>query len=385
MNYAVAGLTMMKEAGIPVVAIEGNHDQKHTDSPYSWLRSLANWNLLYLLEPVNEDGRIVYKPWSEDEGGGFIDIGRARIFGSHWYGASANWAIPMLVDSIRENRREGAFHILMLHTDVEGHQTHPLPAISVATLKELKAVTEYVGLGHTHMNFAIDNWAFNPGSIEVTSINEYRETRGAYLVEVDDANNVTATHVQDYRQRPFQRLRFDVDHYATAAEITEAVLEKVSIEARPAEDNQPAPIIEITLAGRLGIPNSLLELQKIRDEACKLTGALHVRLKNHTSPVEYAVAEDLDEDAGREARERRVIEDLVFRDNRFKSRSEQIARLIVGVKRQALSDESPEKIAELIRVELDHPDGQETGTAEPPTTKETEPVEAEPLSFSLTS
>ena len=60
MNYAVAGLNLLKDAGIPVVAIEGNHDQKHTDSEYSWLRSLANWNLLYLLEPTNEGGRITY-------------------------------------------------------------------------------------------------------------------------------------------------------------------------------------------------------------------------------------------------------------------------------------------------------------------------------------
>jgi len=49
MNYAVAGLNLLKEAGIPIVAIEGNHDQKHSDSEYSWLRSLANWNLIYLL------------------------------------------------------------------------------------------------------------------------------------------------------------------------------------------------------------------------------------------------------------------------------------------------------------------------------------------------
>ena len=139
MNYAVAGLQLMKDAGIPVVAIEGNHDQKHTDSEYSWLRSLANWNLLHLLEPNNVDGKIAYEPWDPEYGkGGFIDIGRARIFGSHWYGASANWAIPMLTDAIKLNRREGAFHLLMLHTDVEGHQTHPIPALSLSALKELK-------------------------------------------------------------------------------------------------------------------------------------------------------------------------------------------------------------------------------------------------------
>jgi exonuclease SbcD len=351
MNYAVAGLTLLKDAGIPIVSIEGNHDQKHTDSEYSWLRSLANWNLLHLLEPTNLEGKMIYRPW-QDGSGGYIDIGRARIFGSHWYGASANWAIPMLTEAIGQNRREGAFHILMLHTDVEGHQTHPIPALSVSALKELKSVTEYVGLGHTHMHYEIDNWAFNPGSIEVTNISEFRETRGVFIVEVDENNQVSARHIQDYRQRPFQRLRFGVDKIADTKEITKGVLEEVREKVSDAEKSKPAPIIEITLTGRLGIPNSLLEMQKMRDETQKLTGALHVRIKNHSTPVEYAVAEDVEEDASRETLERRVIEDLIVRDNRFKNRPEEMARLVIGVKRQALSDEPPEKIVDLIATEL---------------------------------
>ena len=345
MNYAFAGLNLLKEAGIPVVTIEGNHDQKHNDSEYSWLRSLANWNLLYLLEPSNEEGRIVYHPW-DDGRGGYIDIGRARIFGSHWYGASANWAIPMLTTAIKENRREEAFHILMLHTDVEGHQTHPIPALSIAALSELKSVTEYVGLGHTHMHYEIDNWAFNPGSIEVTNISEYRETRGVFLVEVDDDNKVIAKHIQDYRQRPFQRLSFQVTNYSDPKDLTRDLLEKISREAHQAEDIPP--IIEITLRGQLGFPNSLIESKRIRDEARKLTGALYIRLKNMSVPVEYAAALDVPEDAGREMLERRVVEDLVQRDNRFKGKSESISDAVIGAKRLALSEEDPEKIAEFI-------------------------------------
>ncbi|MEJ7847251.1 MAG: exonuclease SbcCD subunit D [Pyrinomonadaceae bacterium] len=353
MNYAVAGLNMLKDAGIPIVTIEGNHDQKHNDSDYSWLRSLANWNLVHLLEPTNVDGKMSYAPWEEGKGG-YIDIGRARIFGSHWYGASANWAIPMLTEAIKENRREGAFHILMLHTDVEGHQTHPIPALSIAALSELKSATEYVGLGHTHMHYEIDNWAFNPGSIEVTNISEYRETRGVFIVEVNENNEVSARHIKDYHQRPFQRLPFDVSNFAETKDITDGVLDTIRQQARVAEEGLPAPIIEITLRGRLGIPNSLLEMQKMRDEAKKITGALHVRVKNHSVPVEYAVAEDMEEDASREKLERRVIEDLIVRDNRYKTRVEDMARVVIGVKRQALSDESPEKIVEFISLELDH-------------------------------
>lgn len=354
MNHAFAGLSLLKDAGIPVVTIEGNHDQKHNDSEYSWLRSLESWHLIHLLQPDNIDGKISYAEWDYDREsyirGGFIDIGNVRIFGSNWYGASANLAIPMLTEAIKENRRENAFHILLLHTDVEGHQTHPIPALSLANLKELKSVTNYVALGHTHKCYEIDNWAFNPGSLEITSIDEYRETRGAWLVEIGENNEVSAKHITDYKQRPFQRLGFDVTGFVETKEITESVLNKIKGEAREAEEGKPKPIIEITLRGHLGFPNSLLELQKIREEAQKMTDALHVRIKNHSAPIEYAVAADLEEDASREKLERRVIEDLIIRDNRYKTRVEDISDAIIGAKRMALNDEEPERILDFIAV-----------------------------------
>jgi DNA repair exonuclease SbcCD nuclease subunit len=359
MNHAVAGLSMLRDRNIPVITIEGNHDQKHSDSEYSWLRSLESWGLIRLLEPENEDGRMTYTEWSADRQsytrGGYTDVGRARIFGSNWYGASSNWAIPRLTDAIRENRREGAFHILLLHTDVEGHQTHPIPALTLTNLKELKSVTEYVALGHTHKAYDIENWAFCPGSLEITSIDEYREKRGAWLVEVDDENNVTAKHLTDYRQRPFQRIAFEVNKCKDGAEVTKGVLKKVAEKVHSAaeyadgsDDPMYKPIVEITLRGHLGFPNSLLDLKTMRDETQKITDALHVRIKNHSVPVEYAVAADLEEDATREKLERRVIEDLIIRDNRFKGNVTDVSDAVIGAKRMALTDEEPEKIADFI-------------------------------------
>ena len=349
MNYAVEGLTMMREAGIPVITIEGNHDQKHTDNEFSWLRSLSSWGLIKLLEPNMVNGKMSYEPWDEEaKRGGFIDIGRARIFGSDWYGASGNWAIPMLTEAIKEDRRNGAFHILMLHTDVEGHQMHPIPALSLSALKELKTVVEYVGLGHTHKHYEIDNWAFNPGSIEITNISEFRETRGVFIVEVDDDNNVSARHIEDYHYRPFQQIAFHVTGYANAKEITADLLASVKREGRTAEPGKPQPIIEIALRGQLGFPNSLIEMQKIRDEVKMITDALHVRIKNHTVPADYLETPDEIDDTGREKLERRVIDDLVLRDNRYKTRSEEISDAVIGAKRMALGDEPAEKIADFI-------------------------------------
>lgn len=354
MNYAYAGLSFMKEQGIPVVAIEGNHDQRFNDSDHSWLRSLSRWGLLHLLEPkVNEKGEAEYHAWdAENRRGSYVDIGGARIFGSHWYGASANVAIPMLTEAMKKNRRDGAFHILMLHTDVEGHQTHPIPALSQANLKELKSVADYVALGHTHKRFEIDNWCFNPGSLEVTNIEEFKEERGVFLVEVNEASEVSARHLRDYRQRPFQRLTFDVSGYAEAKEITDGALEKVEREARRHEEGDLQPIIEIVLRGHLGFPNSLLELKKIREEAQKITGALHVRVKNQSAPIEYAVAAEEGEDVSREKLERRVIEDLIIRDNRYKLRAAEMADAVIGSKRMALGDEPPENIVEFIAQKL---------------------------------
>jgi DNA repair exonuclease SbcCD nuclease subunit len=365
MNHAMAGLELLKESKIPVVAIEGNHDQREAISDFSWLRSLSQWGFLYLLEPTrDEEGHITLVPWNEeDRSGSYIDIAGARIFGSHWYGASANAAIPILADALRRASTEGRFNILMLHTDVEGQINRPIPALSVAKLKELKQQVNYIALGHTHKRFDLDNWAFNPGSLEACSIDEYREERGVYLIEVDDQHNIKAEHSRAYVQRPFQRLSFDVSGAQDAEAVYAGVMEKVELEARrhDPESDDPAPIIEISLKGQLGFKNSLLEITRMREEAQRRTNALHVMMRNQSVPVEYAVAAGMDAQAPRHERERRIIEDLIARDNRYKARARDMAELVIESKRLALSSEPPDKILELIAQKLDGSDARGAG------------------------
>jgi len=356
MNHALAGLQLLKEAGIPVVAIEGNHDRRDAVSPYSWMRSFSQAGFLILLEPASdEENPLTMAPWDEQErAGSYVDIKGARIFGSHWYGTTANVAIPLLADALRRARGEGLFHILMLHTDVEGQLNRPIPALSVEKLKELRALVDYVALGHTHKRFDLDGWAFNPGSLEACSIDEYREERGAYLVEVDDEQNVKATFIRDYVQRPFQRLSYDVSGAESPEAVHAGVMEAVAREARAHDPggDAPEPIIEIALRGHLGFKNSLLDLRRIREEALKRTGALHVMVKNQSVPVEYAVAAGLDADTSRAHRERRIVEDLIARDARYRDRAREMAELVLEAKRRALGDETPESILDLIAQKL---------------------------------
>jgi DNA repair exonuclease SbcCD nuclease subunit len=357
MNHAIAGLELLKEAGIPVVAIEGNHDQRDAVSDHSWMRSLSEWGFIKLLEPGRDkEGHLELVPWNDEERtGSYIDIADARIFGSHWYGASATAAIPILADALRRAHSDGRFNILMLHTDVEGQTARPIPAVPVAKLKELKQLVNYVALGHTHKRFDLDGWAFNPGSLEPTSIDEYREERGAFLVEVDAEHHISARHISEYVQRPFQRISFDVSGVEDADAVYTGVMDVIEREARKYDESgdEPAPIIEITLRGQLGFKNSLLQINRIRDEARERTRALHIMIRNQSVPVEYAVAAGMDAQAPRHERERRIIEDLIARDNRYKRRAREIAELVIETKRQALGNESPEKILELIAQKLD--------------------------------
>ncbi len=362
MNHALAGLQLLKDAGVPVVAIEGNHDRRDAVSDYSWMRSFSQAGFFILLEPAraeeSAENALPWQmvPWDEDsKAGSYVDIKGARIFGTHWYGTSANAAMPMLAESLRAARGEGLFHILLLHTDVEGQLNRPIPALSVERLKELRSLVDYVALGHTHKRFELENWAFNPGSLEACSIDEYREERGLYLVEVDEGHRVTATFVNDYVQRPFQRLTFDVSGAEDPAAVHAGVLETVAREARAhdPDSGEPAPIIEINLRGHLGFKNSLLDMRRMREEALARTGALHVMLKNQSVPVEYAVAAGLDADTSRAHRERRIVEDLIARDTRFRDRAREMAELVLEAKRRALGDEPPEAILELIEQKVE--------------------------------
>jgi DNA repair exonuclease SbcCD nuclease subunit len=378
----MAGLQLLKDASIPVIAIEGNHDRRDSVSPYSWMRSLSQNGFLTLLEPAPAaESPIALVPWDEEErAGSYVDIAGARIFGTHWYGTTTNVAMTLLADALRGARQPGLFNILMLHTDVEGQLNRPnIPALSVEKLKELRTLVDYVALGHTHKRFELDGWAFNPGSLEACSIDEYREERGLYLVEVDDEHKITARHLRDYTQRPFQRLSFDVSNVVDAKAVHEGALEKVRLEARRHTEDSvgPAPIIELSLRGHLGFKNSELDLARLRDEAREWTGALHVMVRNQSVPVEYAVAAGLDADTSRVIRERRIIEDLIARDTRFRDRAREMAELVLDAKHFALSDRTAEDILELIEQKFDP--GLRAGAAVAASGAETEGQQPEEL------
>lgn len=348
MNHAIAGLERLRSAGIPVVAIEGNHDCREAGSSFSWLRSLSQWGFMHLLEPVYDEGGVNLHPWNERERrGSYIDLAGARIFGSLWYGSTVGQALGSLVEALREHHQEGLYPIMMLHTDVEGQLNRPIPALPVARLDELRSHIRYLALGHTHKKFEIDGWVYNPGSLEACNVDEYFNERGAYLVDFDGESH-RAELKRDYQQRPIIRQSFDVGGYESAPKIYEELLAQLDREMVSVKEGEMAPVLEITLRGQLGVSASSLELNRYREEIRDKFTPLLVILRNQTLPVELAVGLGLTEQTSRAERERRVIEDLLTREIRYRDHASSLATLILEAKRLALSSEAPERILDLI-------------------------------------
>ncbi|HJQ24859.1 MAG TPA: exonuclease SbcCD subunit D [Blastocatellia bacterium] len=369
-NHAMYMLRQLSEARIPVIVIEGNHDQHESTTRFSWLRSFSQWRYIRLLEPVWRDNGAHMQPWNDDEASGsYIDIAGARVFGSNWYGSTVGAALPLLGEAARQNRRPGATNIMLLHSDVEGQLNRPVQhAVSISKLVTMRDAVDYLALGHTHKHFEIDGWAFNPGSLEACSVEEADVERGALLVEADGPKITTEFLYagKDYFQRPFKRIEHRIsgseEPDVVRAEILDTLRREVATTDEIADEQKP--IIELSLRGSLAFKNSLLQLNKLKEQAIEELRPLGLIINNKTIPKQLAVAMDLTRDAPRGERELRVIEDLIKPDPRFANRAAEIAALVIEAKRLALENEPAERILALIEDKLFGPPEQEAAAAE---------------------
>ena len=82
--HAIEGLKKLKEKGIPVVAIEGNHDRSYYREGVSWLQFLCHQEYLMLLAPAMREGTPVLSHWNKETMlGSHVDLlnGRLRVYG----------------------------------------------------------------------------------------------------------------------------------------------------------------------------------------------------------------------------------------------------------------------------------------------------------------
>jgi exonuclease SbcD len=377
LTQAYEGLQRLKQANIPAIAIEGNHDRSYYRDGMSWLQYLSWQDMLCLLNPVVRDGMPALSPWNtKTQRGAYIDLmgGRLRVYGLPWFGASTakiaeNFA--SVLSNAREEEDENGieYRLLLMHTGVEGivPQLHGLP--TRAQLEPLHGLVDYLALGHVHKPYEFEGWIYNPGSTETWSAEESAWDRGYYVVDVETDSaqagvlngaqppngalplKHSARHLTNQR-RPFYRFQFSVEGLDDPAALEEHFTRFCRQHARKVEAREQPPVVEISLSGLLAFDAGALD-QKL------LEGILHEhfhpligRLHNITHDAGF-----VGEDEGLDGRdrstwyllERKIFQEMLARDARYLPTAEQWARTLAELKELALQGEDPENIALRLR------------------------------------
>lgn len=341
LNQAESALGMVRQAQIPVFVIEGNHDNRPYGVNTSWLRYLADHEFLILLEPTSTDQGPVLEPWhGSRRRGGYIDLDcGVRVVGSSWYGSAAPRAIQDLAGAIQALPAGPQRTILLFHHGLEGQVARYSGALRYGELAPLRqAGVDYLALGHIHKSYTVDNWLFNPGSLEANSIAEAEFERGAFTVELDpDSGQIQVQLVTEYYQRSCRRLRVEAKGKETPEQIQEWVVERVR---QAAIDPEERPILEVKILGQIGFSRQELDHRALQRQIQETTGALVVLLRLEASSVEFdsPVVSDPEE---RLQIEEQVYTDLLAGHAHYRKRSQELARVLLGLKEMVL-DELPE-------------------------------------------
>lgn len=362
LNQAQVCLASLKAAGIPVFAIEGNHDYRPYGTRTSWLRYLADWDHLIFLEP-DEDGQLL--PWDpETKSGGYFDLDcDVRIIGSQWYGASAPTAIQKLSEQIADLIDPPKYTVMMFHHGLEGYVSRYAGALRYQDFVPLKeAGVDYLALGHIHKAYEEQGWIFNPGSIEANSIseNQQQNPRGVYLVYLQEGG-LEAKLKQDYQQRPIIRLSLKVTAQATLEEFYQRVRNEVR-QATQTNTTQDA-IVELKVTGRIGFDRLDVSVKELQTELADLSGALIFLFKYDVTSAAYDSYLDInDELPPRIEIERSIFQDFLATNARYRDQAEQLTQGLIDLKEKALIDANEMELYDFVESLLDSDNVPSTAT-----------------------
>lgn len=340
---AVNGLDRLRQAGIPTASVMGNHDRRRYRDRYSWLDFLAERGYLFLLQPNFEKTGIRLSPSNASEGA-YVDIKGVRIYGLPYLGSSIRKVLEELPQALTRQSQEGIeFVVLMGHFGLEGEMPGVPGGLSHGLVTPLREFVDYLALGHWHKPFERQGWIYNPGSLETCSMDERRWHGGFYHVTVDTKREpkCTAKHVKS-RRRPFHRLPFSVDEYTTPEALYDGLRACLEEKEAAMRSGDLDPVVEVSLEGILAFDRSVLDMEHVRELIEQIVSPLLARPRNNTRPTEFDVPSE--EHLSRAELERRVLQELIRRDGRYRGQTERWASLAGEVKTMALTGSPPEAI-----------------------------------------
>jgi DNA repair exonuclease SbcCD nuclease subunit len=346
LKQATYGLQKLKDAGIPVVAIEGNHDVQHHHKNLSWMEFLCDQDLLTLLNVENNRGLFTAVPFDNEIGRGtWVDVAGARIYGVKYYGAATARALEQIAGDVEAT----PYTILAVHAGMEGQVPHMHGGLTRPQVHVLRPQVDYLALGHVHKRLEEADWIFNPGSTEINSIEEMDWPHGFFDVTVDtDADpKHTVVPVPTPGLRPFRRISVTADDAGSVDDFVARVEEAIA----GANDIPESAVVELSLGGVAHFRRQDVPLERLKSMAQSAFNPLVVRIRNALIPPGI-VRNTSRERLTRAELERQIVEHLVYQNAEHRDRASAWARLILEVKRMAVEGDIPANIADHVARQL---------------------------------
>ena len=350
---AIEGLRRLQAAGIPAVAVEGNHDRALYGDMLSWMGYLATEGYLVLLDPCPRDreGGIHYRRYDRERtSGSYLDLSGVRIIGQPYLGAMAPRVLEGMAEHLRlEGQGDAEYVIYACHAGLEGILPHYPGCFREEELNPIRPHVDYLALGHVHKQFERDGWVFNPGSLETCRSNEAGYPRGFYLVHVDTGcpEKHRAELLPCWR-RPFACISFAMDEITSPGELAKRL--PVSLQSELLGWDDP-PVIELRLTGMLRYDPAQLDPDAIKALIRELCDPVHIEIKNSTRLPHEEV--DPDGSLSRDELEQRVFRELFARDGRYEPQADAWARLASDIKQIAQDDFDPKALISILACRAD--------------------------------
>ncbi|MBC7109639.1 MAG: exonuclease SbcCD subunit D [Archaeoglobi archaeon] len=318
---ATAILRRLREAEIPVFAIEGNHDRALYGDRISWMNYLSKEGYIHLLNIRISEGEPELVPWNEKtRSGSYVELENVRIIGMKYYGASTPKLLEMLGDELKRMRDE-KFTILMLHAGLEEYMPYAEGGLRAEHLLKLRGLVDYLALGHIHRRYEADGWIFNPGSLENWNSQEVEWEKGFYHVKLGK-DGLQVKHIESER-RPFLKKHINIGAFRSPEELKKEIMRILEKDEIP-----EGCIFELTLSGSLLFERSELKVESI-EEMMKQKGVLIPRVS-----VEADVISSGEVSFVRDELERSVLRELVRRYPQYSEVSEKVVSTLLALKRE---------------------------------------------------
>jgi len=305
-RQAVHCLSIVKRAGLPALAIAGNHDRGWR-SRTSWLHVLADMGLIQLLDITIANGKVLWD-------GAIAEALDFRVVGIPYLGGS----LPNLLPSLRTYLLglDPKPTILMLHTDIAGIVPGFAATLTAADLEPLASSVSYVALGHLHVPFLLPDadhvYLGNPGALEAQSVAEGNDA-GFVLDVILRDGGAAVTPIPYENRRRYMNLHIEADGLSM-----EQIVLAVEHEADRGLDGRALakePIVNVYLSGRLAFDAAELDIEAIR-KAVTRRPVLHCLIKDNTTPKD-AETDAHDESLSRQDLEHAILSQRMAGNERF--------------------------------------------------------------------